>query len=326
VNRRTLTKWLPLAVVATLLAAPRALAGDPLGWLPESASPEADDVDFLINFVTLITGITMVGVLGIMVLFLFKYRAKPGVKAKHTHGNHTVEMIWTIAPALILVFLALYQLDLWDRIKSPATADLGEPVPVQIFAKQFEWNFRYPGPAGKVHTKDDIYTVKQLVVPVNRPITAELRPMDVLHSFFLPNMRLKQDAVPGNPMKIWFRSNKLSKDRQPLPTLDGGTKQVAYWDIVCAELCGNLHTTMGGKLWVVTEDQYTRWLAGEKGIVPVTPVAVYWDGDEIAMSNIWSRWPWQDAKNTVSGPPAWKRRPFGEDLKPDLGGDEEEEL
>ena len=84
---------------------------------------------------------------------------------------------------------------------------------------------------------------------------------------------------------------------------------------------------MSGKLYVVTEDEYTRWIAGEKGIVPVNPVKVYWDDDKIASDNLWSRWPWQDNKNTVKGPPAWKRGgPLFEDEKPDVGGDEEEEL
>jgi cytochrome c oxidase subunit 2 len=240
------------------------------------------------------------------------------VRAKHTHGNHTVEMIWTIAPALILVFLALYQMELWARMKANAAPADQNPVKFQIFAKQFEWNFRYPGADGEFGTKDDIYTVKQLVLPAGRPANAELRAMDVLHSFFLPNFRFKNDAVPGVPMFITIPAARLSRDRKPIVKMDGSTAQLDYWDIACAELCGNLHTTMSGRLFVVTPEEYERWLAGDTTVCPATQVAQYPDEDD----NIWNRWAWQDNPRTVPGPPKWHRNPFGRD---DKGDDDEEE-
>lgn len=301
-----------------LLAAAPAQAADWVGWLPESACAQADEVDGLINLVTVITGVTLVVVQALLVLFLIKYRARPGVPAKHTHGNHTIEMIWTVAPALILVFLALYQMELWARIKTNKAPADQNPVSVQVFAKQFEWNFRYPGPDGEFGTGDDLYTVKQLVLPAGRPCNVELRAMDVLHSFFLPNFRFKNDAVPGVPMFLKIPPAKLSRNRAPIEKRDGSMAQIDYWDIACAELCGLGHTTMSGRLYVVTPEEYERWLGGDTTVCAATLVQQYPDDD----SNIWYRWSWQDKPRTVAGPPAWHRRPFrAEDFK---GAEEED--
>src|SRR5258708_5969254 len=105
--------------------------------MPESASAEADEVDALTYMILWITGITMVVVEGLMVWFLWKYRRRPGQKAKFTHGNHAVELVWTVAPALILVFLALYQMNMWMRLKARAPENNEGAVHVQVLAKQF---------------------------------------------------------------------------------------------------------------------------------------------------------------------------------------------
>lgn len=320
-NRRKFAGWLVGGMLLLLFSAVPAQAADWFGWLPESASAEADEIDALINLVTVIVLVTFIAVTFLMLLFMIKYRAKPGVKAKHTHGNHTVEMIWTIAPALILVFLALYQMDIWTRMKGDVPREGENPVAVQIFAKQYEWNFRYPGADGDFGTADDIYTVKQLVLPIGRPMDAEMRSMDVLHSFFLPNMRFKNDAVPGVPMKVWVRPNKLSKDRRPIKKLDGSMKQLDYWDIVCAELCGLGHTTMGGELFVLSNEDFELWMKGDKTVCRAIQVAQYPDDD----TNIWFRWPWQDNTRTVPGPPKWTKSPFREDDKGSTEDDEDDE-
>ncbi len=290
-------------------------SGDPWNVLPEAASQEAADVDQLIYIILYLTVIVFIGVQTLMIVFLVKHRRRPGVKAKHTHGNHTVELIWTIAPALVLVILAVYQADLWVRLKSATPEDNANAVPVQIFAKQFEWNFRYPGPDGEYETEDDRVTVGNLVIPINRPINAEMRSMDVIHSFFLPNFRFKQDAVPGLRAPLWFRSNKLSADREPVADRNGELQDLDYWDIVCAELCGNSHTSMSGRLFVVENDVFERWLGGEKieGLPPHSPVGPA----RGTPGKVWARWAWQDSSE-IPGPPRWERKPFGED---DLGDD-----
>ena len=119
---------------------------------------------------------------------------------------------------LSVVFLALYQMKLWVRLKkpTPGEAENGGAVHVDVVAKQFEWNFRYPGPDGQLGTADDLLTVGALVVPVNHPVNCRLRSLDVIHSFFLPNVRFKQDAVPGLTIPFLFRPTKLSAERHPL--------------------------------------------------------------------------------------------------------------
>jgi cytochrome c oxidase subunit 2 len=309
------------ALAALLLAG---CSGDVLGVLPESASPEADDVDHLIYLIIWVTGFTLVGVQMVLVWFLFRHRQRDGVKAKYTHGNHAVEMVWTVVPALVLVLLAVYQADLWVRVKSAVPEDNRNPVVVQIFAKQFEWNFRYPGPDGEFDTKDDLVTTGNMVIPIDRPVNAEMRSMDVIHSFFLPNFRFKQDAVPGLKTPIWFRSNKLSADRAPVKDRDGNEQQLDYWDIVCAELCGNAHTSMAGRLFVVSNDDYEAWLAGEETTVKL-PAHGKIGPKQSTPGKIWDRWHWQDDP-TIKGKPRWQRGVWEpDDLGPDAVSDDEGE-
>lgn len=314
---------LAAAALAMATAASPARADDPLGVLPEAASAEAGRVDDLIYLIIWLTVGTFVGVQLVMLWFLVRYRARPGVKAKHTHGNHTVEMVWTVAPAAILVFLAVYQMGLWTELRSPTPSDNAGAVPVRIYAKQFEWNFRYPGPDGKYDTPDDLHSSKTLVVPVNRPVNGELRAMDVIHSFFLPNFRFKLDAVPGLTGRIWFRPEKFSADRRPLRAADGTEVKLEYFDIVCAELCGSQHTTMAARLYVVTDEEFARWQKGEevtlKGGTKIPRPTPFAD-IQPPYDFIWSTWARQDDPR-VTTPPKWHRRPFHADG--DYKGEEE---
>lgn len=327
-----------LAVIAIAALAGTARAGDPLHLMPESASAEANTIDALTYMILWITGITFVAVEGLLVVFLFKYRAKPGQKAKFTHGNHAVELVWTVVPALILVFLAVYQMSLWIELKRPAPADNRGAVELQVVAKQFEWNARYPGPDGKFGTGDDRLTVSAVVVPVNRPVNVQLRSLDVIHSFFLPHFRFKQDAVPGLTIPFWFKPTKLSAERLPVMGRDTDAlkegeekwveKHPKYWDIVCAELCGNSHTNMSAQLFVVSDEDYAKWL-NDSTSVPGLPVWSVWHKDNPlnVADKVWVRWHWQDREKRMGPDGKYKldkallsREPFGKDEKP--GGDQ----
>ena len=305
------------AAATVALCGATAFAGDPLGMLPESASAEADRIDDLTYLITWVVGVAFVAVEVLLVWFLWKYRAKPGVRAKHTHGNHTVEMVWTVVPAAILVFLAVYQMGLWGEIKAAEAPDNAGAVKVQIFAKRFEWNFRYPGADGTFGTADDRATLGTLVVPVNRPVNAVLRSMDVIHSFYLPNLRFKQDAVPGLSGHIWFRPNKKSTDRLPVRDRHGAEKKLPYFDIVCAELCGNAHTTMAAKLYVVSDEDYEKFMKGEKtslGDELGKPIEIDLVNPSGVYDRLWKQWSEQDDVRPATGP-KWKRNPWGEDDK-----------
>src|SRR5215470_7212848 len=167
--------------------------------LPPGESSYADEIDSIFRLILWITGIIFVIVELLLVFFLIRYRHREGRRALYTHGNNRLEVIWTIVPAVICVVLALLSRRLWADIKQRMPEDA---MQIEVTAEQFAWNIRYPGPDGKFGTADDIVTLNQLHFPVGKPVVAELTSKDVIHSFFLPEFRVKQDAVPGMKTKI----------------------------------------------------------------------------------------------------------------------------
>ena len=180
-----------------------------------------------------------------MFWFLWRYDGATNcAPVKYTHGSHNLEVIWTILPAATLLFIAIYQMNAWADVKMRTPKDM--PPTVEVTARQFEWRLRYPGEDGKLGTRDDIYHVNDLHIPVDEEVLVDLKSMDVLHDFFLPHMRIKQDAVPGMTIPVWFRANE---------------HDVGTYDLVCAELCGWGHYKMKGRLTVERRPQYEQWLA-----------------------------------------------------------------
>jgi cytochrome c oxidase subunit 2 len=209
--------------------------------LPEQASTYAPQIDGMFHLIMWITGVIFVIVEAVLLFFLWRYRRRPGREVHYTHGNNRLEVIWTIIPALICVFLALLSRKLWEDIKEHMPH---EGIEIHVTGEQFAWNILYPGPDGKFGTPDDIATLNQLHFPVGKPVIATLTSKDVIHSFFLPEFRVKQDAVPGMKTRIWFEANK-----------------VGHWEIACAELCGLGHFRMKGFVTVDTPEDYQKWLA-----------------------------------------------------------------
>jgi cytochrome c oxidase subunit 2 len=209
-------------------------------WLPENVSTYGGEIDRLFYLIFWITGITFIIVQAAMLVFLFMYRHRDDRRATYTHGNTTLEIIWTIVPALILVMLGFMSKAGWDhiRINLPET-----PYVVQVTAKQFNWEMLYPGPDGKFATDDDKVIENDLRVPVNTPVRVRLTSKDVIHSFFVPQFRLKQDAVPGRTIEVWFQATKPGR-----------------YEIPCAELCGFGHSGMLGHVTVHTPEEYGNWI------------------------------------------------------------------
>jgi len=210
-------------------------------WLPENVSTYGRDIDWLFHLIYYITGITAILVFGTMLAFLVMYRDRPGRKARYTHGNTTLEIVWTVVPALILVILTLLSVPAWSRIKMtmPDTDFV-----VQVTAKQFNWQVIYPGADGKFGTDDDKTLLDEMHVPVNKVVRVILKSQDVIHSFFVPQFRIKQDAVPGHEIRVWFDATKPGKYEWP-----------------CAELCGFGHSGMRGWIYVHTAEEYQKWAA-----------------------------------------------------------------
>jgi cytochrome c oxidase subunit II len=217
-------------------------------WLPENINAHGGVIDSLFMFILYLTGIIFIATTGAMFWFMWRYDAGANRSpVAFTHGSHTLEVVWSILPAATLVFIAIYQMNAWAdakmrRPKLPS-GEIKPPL-AEVTGRQFEWRIRYAGEDGVVGTPDDVQLVNDLHLPVNEEIVLSIKSTDVLHSFFLPNLRVKQDVVPGMKQYVWF-----------LPTKAG------VYDIVCAELCGWGHYKMRGRLTIEPRDKFDAWLA-----------------------------------------------------------------
>lgn len=223
-----------------------------VSWmLPHGASTFAGKIDFLYYVILVITGIAFFVVEIALVVFLIKYRARPGRKAEYIHGSAKAEVAWTSVTAVTVVVLGVMSGPVWNLIKGRHSVP-ADAMPIAIHAQQFEWHVRYPGKDGQLGTPDDLDLRNQLHVVVNRPTVALLTSEDVIHSFFVPAWRLKQDAVPGLGIRVWFQ-----------PT------EVGTFELGCAELCGLGHYRMRAQVTVHTQEDYDRWLADQSQNVAI---------------------------------------------------------
>ena len=212
-------------------------------WLPDAGSTFAGPIDTLFLAILIITGIALVLVEVGLVTFVIRYRARPGRKAFYTHGSTRAEVIWTAIPAVTMVALGLISNHYWVLIKDKKSVP-PNAYRLGVHAKQFEWQVTYPGPDEKLGTSDDFTVRNQLHVIVNQPTAVELTAEDVIHSFFVPEWRLKQDAVPGMHITAWFQPTKTGE-----------------FELGCAELCGMGHYRMRARDFVHTPEEYKAWVA-----------------------------------------------------------------
>lgn len=210
---------------------------------PENISSYGANIDFMFWVITILTGVVFVLVEVALVVFLFKYRHREGRKAFYSHGNQRLEIIWTAATAAIVLILGAWSWPLWLNIKDPNRFPAAD-LEIGIHVKQFEWNIQYPGADGRLGTADDFTKRNQLHIPVNAKVRGTLESEDVIHSFYLPNFRLKQDAVPGMKIPVWFEATKTGN-----------------YEIACAELCGLAHYRMKGAVTVHTAEEFQTWSA-----------------------------------------------------------------
>jgi cytochrome c oxidase subunit 2 len=225
-------------------------------WLPNPLSNHhhvisafGREIDSLFVIILAITGIVFIGTQVVLVWVTYRYvdqkdaEGRPVRAATYFHGSQRLEVIWTIIPAAILVFIALYQMGTWASIKFRSAAPRVAPL-AEVTGRQFQWVIRYPGPDKKLHTEDDLFTVNDLHFVKDRTVLIQLKSSDVLHSFFLPQMRIKQDAVPGLTIPVWFDADTAGK-----------------YELACAELCGWGHYKMRGDVTVhETEAEFQQWL------------------------------------------------------------------
>jgi len=246
VTRATLLRLIAAIVVLTVVTAiPMAL----IHWNGDQASTQAQDIDTLLNVMIVLSCFVFSIVLVMLGYCVWKYRAKPGDESdgEPIHGNTKLEITWTVIPTVIVLFGAIYSWIVLGDIESQAADDLH----IDVTAQQYEWTFNYPQDNGKVVSSN------VLVVPVDKQLDLKLTALDVLHSFWVPEWRIKRDLVPKG-----FGGNDVDDTVVVTPNQEG------TYNVVCTELCGYGHATMRALVKVVPQEEFDRWLSRQQ---PVTP-------------------------------------------------------
>jgi cytochrome c oxidase subunit 2 len=219
----------------------------PTFQLPEQMSTISGDVDWLYYFIYWLSVVLFVAIISAMVYWAWKYRERPGHKAEPTGHNLPLEIGWTVAPIFVLVFLFHKGFQGYiDELVAPANS-----IEVHVNAKQWGWEFVYPNGGSD----------NELHVPVHKPVKLIMSSTDVIHSFFIPAMRVKRDVVPGMYTMVWFEATHTGQD-----------------DIMCAEYCGGRskdssgntlpfeqqtgHWSMHSMVHVESEEDFTKYLLG----------------------------------------------------------------
>ncbi len=231
-------------------------------WLPEAISDHAPALDRQFMITIVVVGISFAAAQIALGWMVWKYRdtGKAGDRAVYSHGSNRLEVLWTVITAVVFIALGVMGQSVWAALR------LHDAPPgsytVEVVAQQFQWNFHYAGADGKfgrtdpsliddgslnfigldaedAASRDDAVTAA-LAIPVNRPVELRLRSKDVIHNFWVPQLRFKQDLVPGMEIKVNFRANKVGK-----------------YELACAELCGQLHFKMKSYMLVLPEDELT---------------------------------------------------------------------
>jgi cytochrome c oxidase subunit 2 len=219
----------------------------------ESVSTYSDSIDTLILVITIIVGFWFFLVEGVFFWFIFKFRHKEGQKAMYITGEEPQYKKWISIPHALVILCDLVvigmAIQVWYTVKQnlPEEDDSGKARVVRVVAQQWAWSFHHAGPDGEFDTADDISTVGELHVEVDKLYHYQLSSRDVLHSFSVPVFRLKQDAIPGRVITGWFRATK--------PSPPGG------WDIQCTEMCGIGHGLMPAKIFIEMSEDHAAWMA-----------------------------------------------------------------
>jgi cytochrome c oxidase subunit 2 len=249
-----------------------------LALFPVQASTHAAEVDQMTVLVHWLMLVLFVGWGLFFIFVLFRFRKSANPTASYVGAKGKISKGLEVAVALIeVVLLVFYAIPAWARRVKAFPSESGAVV-VRVVAEQFAWNIHYPGPDGKFgrtdiklvsadnplgldrrdpDAKDDITTINQLNLPTDRPVLVHLSSKDVIHSFGLYEMRVKQDAIPGMSIPVWFIPNRVGE-----------------YEIVCSQLCGLGHFRMRGFITIQTAADYQKWYdAQEKELQPAPATA-----------------------------------------------------
>jgi len=232
-EKHPVARMIGIGVLASLVGIAITLLID---WFPEPAASSAGKIDTLYDVLLICSVPVFILVMTIAIYSVIRFRAKPGDMGDGPpiHGNTRLEVIWVTIPFIMVSALAIYG---WITLEDIEAKQKDEMV-VNVTGQQFTWTFEYP--SEKVASKE-------LYLPVDRPVEFKIKTKDVIHSFWVPQFRLKSDAVPGLTTKI-----RLTPDKQ------------GNYEVVCAELCGLGHATMRQFVHVVPADDFQTWIADQK--------------------------------------------------------------
>ncbi|MEY3928875.1 MAG: hypothetical protein RLZZ516_585 [Cyanobacteriota bacterium] len=275
---------IPPAILTLLLGMGLVLSGLWVGQnvslLPLDASSNAPVYDELFKVLFSIGTILFIGIIGLIVYSLVRFRRRPSDLSDGVaiEGNLPLEILWTAIPAIVVLFVGIYSYDIYERMGgmtplndhslhaahadasesrtwagiSPAMAESDDgmaAVPVDVTAMQFAFIFHYP---------DAGITSGELHVPLGQPVALTLKANDVIHAFWVPQFRLKQDVIPGQPTLLSFTPTRTGR-----------------FPIVCAELCGPYHGGMRSTVIVEEPETFTDWVAKNSPAAPASaPTAV----------------------------------------------------
>ena len=239
IGRLPIAKMFAATIVGTVVISAIMV---PINWNGQGASTAAPKIDELLSVMIVLSAFVFSLVMVMLFYALWKFKAKPGDESdgEPIHGNTRLEVAWTVIPTIIVLFGAGYSWSVLADIEDPVK----DSLTVDVFSQQFAWSFGYPG-------KDNVWSEGELHVPLDRQVHFKMHAQDVIHSFWVPEWRIKKDTVPGITTTAIVTPDKV------------GTYQ-----LVCTELCGFGHATMRATVVVEPPAKFREWIAGLEEKVP----------------------------------------------------------
>jgi len=215
--------------------------------LPRQMSTLAADIDNMYYFIFWVSVVFFVAIMGAAIWFLIKYRRDKNPQSTPPGHHDVLELFWTFAPLLLLI--PMFHFGFRGYVQAMVAPD--KALEIRVRGKQWVWDFYYPG--------DTEATPGELVVPMGKPVKMQMSSLDVLHSFYVPEFRVKRDVVPGMYSSVWFQATAItSKYNKQENKVEGEPL-----DLFCTEYCGTSHSQMLAKVHVVSPEDYAAFIAGK---------------------------------------------------------------
>jgi cytochrome c oxidase subunit II len=221
-------------------------------WFGDADSAQAGQIDTLLDVMIVLSSFVFSIVMVMLGYSIYKWRARPGDESDGApiHGNTKLEIAWTVIPTVIVLFGAVYSWIVLDDIEAKAS----DSMPLNVTAQQYKWTFEYPEvQTGEANGQPTYLTSNELHVPVDRQLSVRLTALDVLHSFWVPEWRIKRDAVPAGA-----GGDEIDDDFVGTPNTEG------TFSLICTELCGFGHATMRATVVVESQADFDQWVSDQK--------------------------------------------------------------